>query len=99
MEIIGGKDPDLWRIAQKRAKFKKHAFTYVVINLFFWILWLISGNRWHGGMHWGGGLPWPVWPMLGWGIGLAFNYFDAYQNPKSTLAEKEYEKLKREQGK
>ena len=61
MEIIGGKDPDLWRIAQKRAKFKKHVFTYVVINSFFWILWLInSGENYYGG------LPWPIWPMLGW---------------------------------
>jgi hypothetical protein len=96
MEIIDGKDPELWRIAQKRAKFRKHLFTYIVINSFFWLLWLFS----HRGMHFGyfdGGLPWPVWPMLGWGIGLAFNYFDAYHNPNSTLAEKEYEKLKREQ--
>jgi hypothetical protein len=97
MEIISGKDPELWRIAQKRAKFKKHLFTYVVINAFFWIIWLISFNRHH--MGWNGfGLPWPVWPMLGWGIGLAFNYFDASQDPKSTLAEKEYEKLRREKG-
>jgi hypothetical protein len=91
MEIISGKDPDLWRVAQKRARFKRHAFTYVVINAFFWVIWLISRD------HYYGGLPWPVWPMLGWGIGLAFNYFDAYQDVKSTLAEKEYEKLKRNQ--
>ena len=94
MEIISGKDPELWRIAQKRAKFKKHLFTYVVINAFFWLLWLMSGS--HG--HHYGGIPWPVWPMFGWGIGLAFNYFDAYQNPQSTLANKEYDKLKKEQG-
>ena len=93
MEIIGGKDPELWRIAQKRAKFKKHAFTYLVINGFFWVLWLLKS----GGNSFGG-IPWPVWPMVGWGIGLAFSYFDAYQNPKSTLAEKEYDKLKNQQG-
>jgi len=93
MEIISGKDPELWRIAQKRAKFKKHAFTYMVINLFFWVIWLLT-SRDRGFA----GLPWPVWPMVGWGIGLAFNYFDAYQNPQSTLAEKEYDKLKQDQG-
>ena len=25
-----------------------------------------------------GNFPWPVWPMFGWGIGLLFNYMDAY---------------------
>ena len=94
MEIISGKDPELWRIAQKRAKFKRHVFTYVVINAFFWLLWLMTAD--YG--SWGG-IPWPVWPMVGWGIGLAFSYFDAYQDPKSTLANREYEKLKKEQEK
>jgi hypothetical protein len=26
-----------------------------------WVIWLITGA----------GYPWPVWPMLGWGIGVA----------------------------
>ncbi len=93
MEIISGKDPELWRIAQKRAKFKRHCFTYLVVNGFFWLIWLFSRHHHHYF-----GIPWPVWPMLGWGIGLAFNYFEAYHDPKSTLAEREYEKLKREMG-
>jgi len=100
MEIIGGKDPELWRIAQKRAKFKKHVFTYFVVNAFLWLIWWMGHRGMHHEMSWSGiGLPWPIWPTVGWGIGLAFSYFDAYQNPQSTLAEKEYEKLKREKEK
>jgi hypothetical protein len=87
-----GKDPQLWEIAQKRASFKSHLLTYVVINAFLWILWYFTGGeRPHNGW------PWPVWPMLGWGIGLFFHYASAYIFPKANSVEKEYEKLKQQQ--
>ena len=31
-----GKDPVLWEIARKRASFKTHALTYIIINIFLW---------------------------------------------------------------
>ncbi|MBX9891983.1 MAG: hypothetical protein K2Y12_06640 [Chitinophagaceae bacterium] len=34
----------LWRIAKKRANFKKSAFAYVVVNIFLWtIYWITHG--------------------------------------------------------
>jgi hypothetical protein len=42
-------------------------------------------------------MPWPVWPMLGWGLGLAFQYFKAYNGNKNDLALKEFDKLKQQQ--
>lgn len=82
------KDPELWKIAKKRASFQKHLVTYLIVNGFLWALWWMGkGDQGH---------VWPLWPSLGWGIGLAFNYFDAYQGDKSSLAEREYEKLERE---
>lgn len=86
------KDPQLWEIAQKRASFKSHLATYVVINAFFWVLWYFTGeHKTHEGW------PWPVWPAIGWGIGLAFHYVGAYVLPKSNSVEREYEKLKQQQ--
>jgi hypothetical protein len=35
--------------------------------------------------------------MLGWGLGLAFHYFDAYVNDERNNVEKEFRKLKEEQ--
>jgi hypothetical protein len=35
--------------------------------------------------------------MLGWGLGLAFHYFNAYNGDTEALAQKEYDKLKKEQ--
>jgi hypothetical protein len=83
------KDAQLWRMAQQRAGFKKSLFTYITVIAFLWAIWWITTGK--KGM---GGTPWPVWVMLGWGIGIAFQYFKAYNGDKETLAEQEYEKLK-----
>lgn len=83
------KDPMLWSLARRRASFKRHLTTYLVINAFFWILWFILGRKTYGT----DGVPWPVWPMLGWGIGLAFHFFGAYVNNEHRSIEKEYQKL------
>lgn len=85
------KNEQLWKVARKRAAFQRHLITYLVINGFLWVLWYLNG-----GYRFGGGTPWPIWPMLGWGIGLAFNYFEAYQGDKDSLAQREYKKLERE---
>ena len=83
----------LWRIARKRAGFKKSLFSYIIINIFLWSIWWFSSGR-HTGFTF---IPWPLWVMLGWGIGLAFQYFDAYSGSGSSLTEQEYEKLKQRQ--
>lgn len=87
------KDQNLWRIAKKRAAFKTQLFAYFVVNAFLWAIWFFTIGR----RGYGNALPWPIWPMLGWGIGLAFSYYDAYNGSKDSLIEKEYEKLKKEQ--
>ena len=84
------RDPKLWAIAQRRASFKYHLGTYIVINAFFWVLWTFTD-----GSYSANGLPWPVWPMLGWGIGLFFHFLGAYVYPKENSAQREYEKLTR----
>ena len=92
-----GKDPVLWEIAQKRASFKKNLVSYVIVNVFLWGIWFFTGNQ-HSGIDIGEWntrhYPWPIWPTLGWGIGLAFHYAGAYIFPKANSVETEYEKLK-----
>ncbi len=94
-----GKDPVLWEIAQKRASFKSHAVTYLIVNAFLWAVWYFSSS--HRGfditeIRWGY-FPWPLWSTLGWGIGLAFHFAGAYIFPRSNSVETEYEKLKNKQ--
>ena len=86
------RDEKLWKIAQKRVEFRKSLYSYLIVNTLLWcIWWFTTGIK--GGFK---GFPWPAWVMLGWGIGLAFQYFSAYQGTKSDLAEREYERLKQQ---
>ena len=86
------KDPQLWEIAQRRASFKSHLGTYIVINIFLWAIWYFTDGSGYGRGNW----PWPVWSTLGWGIGLLFHFMGAYVFPKSNSVEREYEKLSRD---
>ena len=81
------RDPRLWHLAQKRASFKSHLLTYIVINIFLWLLWYLLGAKLNGG------IPWPAWSTAGWGVGLFFHYIGAYVSTGNSI-EKEYEKLK-----
>ncbi len=87
-------DEQLWKIAKKRAAFKRHFSTYVIVNIFLWGIWWFTDGS-DGTYH--GAVPWPAWVTLGWGLGIGFNYFEAYGDGdlKSTT-QKEFEKLKRE---
>jgi hypothetical protein len=90
------KDETLWRIARQRASFRRSLYSFIIVILFLWAIWwftsgtdyLADGRR---------GIPWPCWVMLGWGFGLAMQYFKAYHGNKQDLTNQEYEKLKREQ--
>jgi hypothetical protein len=45
-----------------RKGFGAHAASYVIVMAFLVVIWLLTSP---------GGYFWPIWPMLGWGIGLA----------------------------
>jgi len=90
MENMSEKDKLLWKIAKKRVEFRRHLATYVIMNAFFWAIWYFTAYK-----EGRGGIPWPFFPMLGWGIGIAFHFMGAFvfHNRVSSI-EKEYEKLK-----
>lgn len=83
------KEKQLWKLAEKRVGFKRHLATYIIINIMFWCIWLFSGKQ-----NEESGFPWPVFPMLGWGIGLVFNFLGTYVFNKEIAIEKEFEKLR-----
>ena len=47
--------------ARPRLRLDAQTRTYLAVIALLWLIWLVSGA----------GYPWPVWPMLGWGIGVA----------------------------
>ncbi|TND09112.1 MAG: hypothetical protein FD123_1515 [Bacteroidetes bacterium] len=87
------RDKQLWRIARKRVGFRRHLFSYLVVNGFLWAVWFFSGG-FDGHRHDGIMFPWPLWCTLGWGIGLMFNYYNAYHGSGIDAIDKEFEKLK-----
>jgi hypothetical protein len=60
--------PDPGR-AKARAAFQRHLFTYLWVNGLLVVIWALTNF---------GEYFWPVWPMLGWGIGLASHAFAVY---------------------
>jgi hypothetical protein len=54
---------------RKKRDLQGHVLAYVMVNLLLNGIWLITTP---------GGFYWPVFPLLGWGIGLAFNVWDVY---------------------
>ncbi len=61
------------RLKAKRG-FGIHAAIFVVVNILLVAIWATAG----------GGYFWPIWPFLGWGVGLAFHGWSVfYQRPIS----------------
>ena len=82
-------DKELWRIAKRRASFKRSLIAYILVNTFLWGIYLMNASH--------SNYPWPIWVMLGWGIGLAFKYAEAYHRQNIFSVEKEYNKLKNQE--
>ena len=47
--------------AGPRPRLDAQTRTYLAVIALLWVIWLATGA----------GYPWPIWPMLGWGVGLA----------------------------
>lgn len=57
---------------EKRAEFRMHLIAYVLVNILLVAVWFTVAD---------GGLFWPIFPMLGWGIGLVMHAIDVYRRP------------------
>lgn len=53
---------------KKKSEFRAHLLSYFLVNAFLVAIWAITGA----------GFFWPIFPILGWGIGLAFHARDVY---------------------
>jgi hypothetical protein len=83
------RDEELWQTAKARVGFRWGLASYVIVNAMLVAIWYLRpGHHQHF---------WPIWPIMGWGVGLAFQYFNAYHGNCYTNTRQEYEKLKREQ--
>jgi hypothetical protein len=74
-------DQERREAAVKRVKakrdFRNHVAVYVVVNSLLVVIWALSGA----------GYFWPIWAIVGWGIGLAFNAWNVYFEKPISEAE------------
>ncbi|MEZ0542567.1 2TM domain-containing protein [Fibrella arboris] len=91
-------DPVLWKQAKERVGFRMHLRSYLIVNGGLWLIYLFTQFSLVQSGHRGYLVPWPIFPMLGWGIGLVSHYASVYRSPNQrNQVEREYEKLKRQQ--
>lgn len=82
---------DLRMRAEKRLKAKRdlgaHLLAYVLVNAFLVVIWAMTLGP--------DGFFWPVFPILGWGIGVAFNVWDVYSpEPSEDKIRAEMDRLR-----
>jgi 2TM domain len=67
---------------EKKRDFKTHLFIYLLVNAFLSGIWAITTPD---------ALFWPIFPILGWGIGVAANAWDVFVRKPITDADIERE--------
>lgn len=63
---------------KKKQAFKKTLIVYLLVNALLIAIWALTRDD-------GDGF-WPIWVIGGWGIGLAFQAYDAYGR-RATISE------------
>jgi hypothetical protein len=74
------------RLKAKR-DFKADLFSYIVINALLIVIWAATGA----------GYFWPIWVIIGWGIGLIFHAWTVFGQKPITEADVQRE-MQRDEG-
>jgi hypothetical protein len=77
-----GRQAAIHSLRRKRG-FRGHLVAYLIVNGLFVLLWFVLG------VTSGAWFFWPIFPMAGWGIGLAFNAVNAYGPANQPITEAE----------
>ena len=91
----GMSEEQIYEQAKKRVEEKKgffvHLTVYIIVNIMLVLIWAFAA---------GGGYPWFLWSLGGWGIGLLFHFLGVFvfgRKSDRAAIEKEAEKIRREQ--
>lgn len=79
------RDRALARLKKKR-DLVTHVVVYVLVNTLLVVIWAVTSA----------GFFWPVFPLAGWGVGLAVNAWDVWRGDEFSAAEidREVERLR-----
>lgn len=70
---------------QKKREFLQHLLIYVLINGMFITIWAVSSH----------GFFWPMFVLIGWGIGIIMHGIDAYgRGPSEKRIRREMQRMR-----
>ncbi|MFL6162918.1 MAG: 2TM domain-containing protein [Jatrophihabitantaceae bacterium] len=77
------------RRLKKRRDFAAHLLVYTLVNSFIVVIWAMTSA----------GFFWPIFPMVGWGIGLVMNGWEVWRGDEFSDEEiqREIERLRQQQ--
>lgn len=67
---------------RKRREFYVHLLLYALVNGLLVVIWAVVDSHM---------VFWPIFPILGWGLGVVMNAWDVYHRPKFTDEQLDYE--------
>ena len=74
---------------RKKSEFRSHLTSYLLVNAALVVIWALTSP---------GSYFWPVWPILGWGVGIGFHAWETYgqrgQGPSEDQIQREMDKLR-----
>jgi 2TM domain len=80
LQVSGTSEEELRKQAisslKKKENFKRSLAAYVIVNAILIVIWAVSDADSF----------WPIWVIGGWGLGLAFQAYDAFGR-RSTVSE------------
>jgi 2TM domain len=73
---------------KRRRDFAGHVLVYTLVNTFLVVIWVLTDGH---------GFFWPIFPIVGWGIGVVMNAWDVFFNQDFGEEEirREVERLQR----
>lgn len=69
--------------AKRRIGFKIHFLVFFLLLPVNWIVWYLTDTSYL----------WPIWPTLGWSLGILFHWLGAFHAGRLFSLTKEYENL------
>jgi hypothetical protein len=64
---------------RKKSEFRSHLTSYVLVNAALVVIWALTSGP--------GSYFWPIWPILGWGVGIGFHAWETYGQPSHGPSE------------
>ena len=71
---------------KRKAEFRTHLIVYILVNALLIVIWAVTS----------GGFFWPMFPMVGWGVGLGLHAFESYgqRGPTEDRIQREIDRLR-----